>query len=205
MSSVAIPEWRSRGTVTQACNCDYGCPCNFNARPTYGHCEGQWTWHIEAGQYGDVRLDGLHFTLAADWPGAIHEGNGEAVLLIDERADPRQREAIETLVSGAAGGPWRIFRNTISTLHGPQFVPFDVDLSGAHTRVRAGDVLELEMEPIRNPVTKAEVFPRVVLPQGLVYKESTRTSSRMFRIEGPIQYEYAGRDAAFSPFEYTGP
>ncbi len=108
-------------------------------------------------------------------------------------------------MGGAAGGPWRILRNTISTLHGPQFVRFDVELAGARTRVRAGNVLELEMEPIRNPVTKAEVFPRVVLPQGFVYNESTRTSSRAFRIQGPIQYEYAGRDAAFSLFEYTGP
>ncbi len=33
MSSVAIPVWQIRGTVTQACSCNYGCPCNFNAPP----------------------------------------------------------------------------------------------------------------------------------------------------------------------------
>lgn len=32
--------WNLRGTVLIACNCDYGCPCNFNALPTKGHCEG---------------------------------------------------------------------------------------------------------------------------------------------------------------------
>src|SRR5215831_7029672 len=40
-------KWRLQGTVLVACNCDYGCPCNFNALPTQGKCEGHWTWHVE--------------------------------------------------------------------------------------------------------------------------------------------------------------
>ena len=39
--------WQLQGTVGVACNCDYGCPCNFNALPSKGKCEGQWTWHVE--------------------------------------------------------------------------------------------------------------------------------------------------------------
>jgi Protein of unknown function (DUF1326) len=34
-----------------ACNCDYGCPCNFNALPTQGKCEGGWTWHVDGGGF----------------------------------------------------------------------------------------------------------------------------------------------------------
>jgi hypothetical protein len=41
-----LPAWALRGTVMIACNCDYGCPCNVNGRPTNGDCEGGWTWHI---------------------------------------------------------------------------------------------------------------------------------------------------------------
>jgi len=29
-------DWDLEGTVVIACNCDYGCPCNFNALPTQG-------------------------------------------------------------------------------------------------------------------------------------------------------------------------
>src|SRR5262245_31089803 len=39
-------KWELTGTVLVACNCDWGCPCNFNARPTAGKCEGGWTWHV---------------------------------------------------------------------------------------------------------------------------------------------------------------
>ena len=85
--------WRLNGKVLVACNCDWGCPCNFNARPTTGKCEGGWTWHIEEGSYGDIKLHGLSFSVYANWPGAIHEGNGVALLLIDARADAAHPES----------------------------------------------------------------------------------------------------------------
>ena len=90
--------WRLTGTVLVSCNCDYGCPCNFNALPTKGNCEGGWTWHIEDGRFGDVALTGLSFGLYVKWPGAIHHGNGEGVFFVDERADAHQQDAIASLV-----------------------------------------------------------------------------------------------------------
>jgi len=27
--------WKTKGAVLVACNCDYGCPCNFNAQFDY--------------------------------------------------------------------------------------------------------------------------------------------------------------------------
>src|SRR5258705_11769573 len=77
--------WHLNGKVLVACNCNWGCPCNFNAPPTSGKCEGGWSWHVEEGAFGDVRLDGLNFSLFVNWPGAIHEGNGEAVVLFAPR------------------------------------------------------------------------------------------------------------------------
>ena len=86
--------WSIEGTVLVACNCDYGCPCNVNGRPSTGKCEGGWTWHIEQGKYGDVKLDGLNFGLYSNWPAAIHEGNGVGTCLIDQRADESQRAGL---------------------------------------------------------------------------------------------------------------
>jgi hypothetical protein len=197
--------WRLKGTVTLACNCDYGCPCNFNALPTQGHCEGEWNWHVEQGSYGDTRLDGLNFTVACDWPGAIHEGSGEAVVLIDERADDAQREAIQALVDGQNGGPWAIISTTLVKVSGPLFVPYEVKLDGIHSEVRAGNVLELVMEPIRNRTTGAESHPRILLPQGFIYKDAAIASSKSFRVQDGISYDHSGKYAAVSLFEYSGP
>ena len=195
--------WTMNGTVLIACNCDYGCPCNFNALPTAGKCEGEWTWHVEQGEYGDTDLSGLTFTLAVNWPGAIHEGNGEGLLLIDERADETQREVIRTLVKGGEGGPWGVLGWTWPTLHS-EAVPFELELDGIRSRVRAGDSFELELEPIRNPVTGAEVTPGAVLPQGIVFKRGDFASSKRDRV-GPLGIDYADKYTAVAPFEYTGP
>lgn len=205
MGTATAVTWHLRGTVLVACNCDYGCPCNFNARPTAGDCEGGWIWHVEDGRYGDVRLDGLNASLMADWPGAIHEGNGAALILIDERANEAQRGALSCLLDGEAGGPWAILRTTFAEIHGPRFVPFAVTLDGVRTSARAGDVVELEMEPIRNPVTGAEVHPGAVLPEGFIFKQGSFASSRAFRVRDGITLEHAGKYTAFAPFEYRGP
>jgi hypothetical protein len=196
-------EWELKGTVIVACNCDYGCPCNFNALPTTGKCEGTWTWHVERGTVGETSLDDLNFTVCVNWPGAIHEGNGEALILVDERADEAQRNAIETLVGGDAGGPWGVLAWTWPTIHGPKAVPYDLHLDGVKTRVKAGNSYEVVSETIKNPVSGAEVHPGATLPEGIVFKEADFGSSTTFRVADGIAYEHPGKYTAVGPFEYS--
>lgn len=197
--------WKLKGTVLIACNCDYGCPCNFNALPTQGKCEGQWTWFIDHGDYNGTDLSGLPFTLAVKWPGAIHEGNGEGVLLVDERATDAQRRAIHTLVVGGEGGPWGVLGWTWPTLHGPEAVRYDLELNGIESSVKAGDVFELAMEAIRNPVSGAQVTPSAVLPQGIVFKQADFAKSKLFRVGAPLGLDHSGKYSAVAPFEYSSP
>jgi hypothetical protein len=204
-SDAAVPTWHVRGQVILACNCDYGCPCNFNGLPTTGKCEGNWNWHITDGSYGDVSLSGLTFGVAVNWPKAIHNGNGDGVVVIDERANEAQREALQMLIAGKAGGPWKIISSTISKVSGPHYVPFEVKFDGFHSSVSAGDFVELQMEPVRNPVTNAEVHPRAVLPEGMVFKDGMLAASSTFRISGPVSFEHSGKYAAAAEFEYRGP
>jgi hypothetical protein len=194
-----------RGTLLIACNCDWGCPCNFNAPPTKGKCEGGWTWHVDEGLYGEVPLDELNFSVYVNWPGAIHEGNGEALVLVDDRADDRQRASLETIASGQAGGPWGVLAWTWPTVHGPYPAEYEIQLDGVHSRIRAGDYVELEGGPIRNPVTGAESYPGVVLPQGILIKHGDLGASVRFRVSNGIGYDHSGQYMASGPFEYEGP
>jgi hypothetical protein len=170
-----------------------GCPCNFNALPSHGHCEGGWTWHIDRGVFGDVSFDGLNFTVMVQWPGAIHEGNGHALVLVDEKADEAQRDAIATLIGGDHSGPWGVLAWTWPTVDGPHAVRYELELDGRNTRVRAGKALSLEMEPIRNPVTGAEVHSGVVLPEAIIVKQGDLASSKLFRVTNGISFEHSGR------------
>jgi hypothetical protein len=199
------PSWNLKGLVLIACNCDYGCPCNFNARPSHGKCEGGWTWHIERGSFQDVTLDGLNFSVYVNWPGAIHEGNGEAVILVDERANEVQRRAIATLMGGQVGGPWAVLAWTWPKMHGPLAVPYEIEFNGIGTKIKAGSVLEVESTTIRNPVNRAEVHPGVILPEGIIVKRADLGCSKVFRVSEGIRMDHSGQYTAIGSFDYVFP
>jgi hypothetical protein len=194
--------WQLNGNVLIACNCDWGCPCNFNARPSRGHCEGGWIWMIDRGHVDAVQLDGLGLALFADWPGAIHEGGGRAVCYLDERADAAQRTALTSVLFGELGGPWGLFRKTYD-LSRPDPARFEVSLAQQQTRAKIGSAVELEMQAIRNPVTQAEAHPEIVLPEGLVTKHGHLATSKVFRVRAGVEYDHSGQYAAFGAFAYS--
>ena len=47
-------DWSIKGPHFVNCNCDYGCPCQFNALPTYRTCLAVVAWQIDEGHFGDV-------------------------------------------------------------------------------------------------------------------------------------------------------
>ncbi len=205
VASTVVPAWSLKGKVVQACNCEYGCPCDFNAPPSHGKCEGTWTWHVEEGRFGDLDMSGLHFAAACKWPGQIHEGNGEAVPILDAAASPEQLAAIGTLLGGQAGGPWAIVASTLTKLHDPQIVAWDTHIDGANTTITAGDVLTMNAAPMRNPVTGEVHEATVLLPTGFIAPAMHKMTTSAFSMRDGIRYDYTGKDSAWGDFDYRGP
>ena len=167
--------WEIHAVEVGNCNCAYGCPCQFNALPTYGTCEAAVGIQIEKGFFGDVSLDGLKAGFTAKWPGPIHEGNGELQIIIDEQASSEQREALEKILSGdetedMATICWVI--NAMTTTHHETLfkpVTIEANVEGRKGRVVVDGVFELNVEPIKNPVTGDEHRARIDLPHGFEY------------------------------------
>lgn len=182
-NSSSKPKWSLKADYLQACNCDYGCPCEFEAPPTTGCCEGMGAWQIRQGSYsdadGEVKLDGLAFGFAARWPKAIHLGNGVAAMFYDERANVRQRQALLTITSGQAGGmPFEAIVTTFSTVHEPRFVPFVFSWNGKQSSVKIGSAIRADMEPITNPVTGKPEGIRVEHETGFIFKSAECVSAK---------------------------
>ncbi len=173
---MAMVEWRVRADEFANCNCAYGCPCQFNALPTQGFCEATAGWKIHEGHFGDVPLDGLNTAFFIHFPGAVHQGNGTIQLVIDERADARQREALVKIMSGEEteemATMWWVYSAMSPNKREPLFLPieFDVDVEGRSARLNIPGLLESVGEPIRNPVTGAEHRARINLPHGFEYR-----------------------------------
>jgi hypothetical protein len=112
-----VPEWRLAGDWFDICSCNIPCPCEFAQAPTNNACQGMLVWHIRQGYFGDIRLDGFNLLALAAFEGNLWAGaKARMGLFIDENADEPQRQALQTIFGGQAGGwpagfapatPWR--------------------------------------------------------------------------------------------------
>jgi hypothetical protein len=202
-----VESWTMKGATFGPCNCDWGCPCNFDAPPTYGHCDGVYVWALSEGRYGDVGLDGLNFAWAAHSPGAIHEGNLTAVWLVDQKASEEQRAALETLATGPAGLPFDILSSVTSTLLDTIYASFAVELAGIDTRAKVGDVFEVVQSRVKNPVTGEEEELYLDKPRGFtsIRSELGMAEVAYFQVDGLVLEGMSGKYAEYAEFEYAGP
>ena len=189
-------DWRLDGEWIKNCTCAYGCPCDFNARPTHGECKGLLGMRITKGHVGNTRLDGLSFFVTVHFPGPLHEGNGQAQPIIDERATPEQREALFSIMSGQNSGEgtlFHIFSLIVTKMHDPIFAPveFQFDKKARTARLVIPGVLETEVQPIKNPVTGADHRIQVVMPEGFEHIEGEIASANI-RSSGAIRFETKG-------------
>lgn len=200
--------WRIKGREFINCNCDWGCPCQFNALPTHGDCKAVGSYIIDEGFHGDVRLDGLHAALLVRWPKAIHEGDGELQVIVDDRGDEAQREAIRRILHGddteAGATIWQIFAATFTTVHDTLYRPIglEVDVDGRVAKLSIPGVVEAVGEPIRNPVTGETHRARIDLPNGFEYTLAEMGSGTM-KSEGPIALELAQTYGQFARIHMT--
>jgi len=195
--------WEIQARELINCNCAYGCPCQFSALPSKGYCEAIGGLVIDKGHYGDVSLDGTKVALALAWPGPIHQGKGRCQPVVDEAASAAQRDALLKIISGQDTDPFAtvfaVFATTFEKVFDPIFAPIeiDVDVDARRGKVRAGGVLEVNGEPIRNPVTGAEHRARIDLPNGFEY-ELAEVGSGTSRSTGHIALQLANTYAQFA-------
>ena len=187
--------WELHGRSFGNCNCAFGCPCQFNALPTYGTCEAAVGYIIDTGFHGDVRLDGLMAGFTVKFPGPVHEGNGEQQLVIDERATDEQRVALQTIMSGGdteemATMFWiydAMSPNKHDTLYKKLDMEIDIEARTGHILVDG--VYEVLGEPIKNPVTGAEHRVRIDIPNGFEYRIAEMGSGTTTTMGGGIQLD----------------
>lgn len=203
-----LVQWVMQGHEFTNCNCSWGCPCQFNGLPTQGHCRALCFVQIDKGRFDNVPLDGLRWGIMAAWPGAIHLGNGRLQTIIDERAAPEQRKAIETVSHGGETEPgsliWQVFSTTITeflpTLYRP--IELAIDYAGRTAHVKVPGIVEGQADTIRNPVTSAPHQVRVTMPTGFEFTESEVVSGKS-KGAGPIELNLDGSHAHLARIHWS--
>jgi hypothetical protein len=125
-------QWLFNSETYDNCNCAVNCGCQFNLPSTHGLCQSASVGQLVEGYFGDTSLEGLNWAALYKWPGEIKHGNGESQIVIDDRADDAQREALETILSGGACEPlsnhFSVFASTCSRFFKTLFLPIDLTL-----------------------------------------------------------------------------
>jgi hypothetical protein len=159
---------------------------------------------IDSGHHGDTRLDGLRFAAVVAWPGAIHEGHGHIVPIVDERATPEQREALLRIMSGEDTEPgatvFQVFSTTYEKVHDPVFAPIEVeiDVEARTARIEVPGMIDARGEPILNPVTGMPHRARIDLPAGFEYTQA-EVGRGWAKTSGPIEHDLKDSHAHFAP------
>ena len=198
--------WRVSGTYLEACNCEAICPCRTiggrrGGRSTYGVCLGSLSWQIEEGRAGEVALAGMRAVLANRYDDDESGSPWSFVLYIDERADERQREALESIFLGRVGGtpelqfPW-VWKP--STLLGVRHVAIEVDHTPGRGWFRAGGQVSVR---VREPVAELETVTCVIPGHDRYGREVV---ADLLRVEdGPLEFELSGSCGYEATFDYS--
>ena len=188
--------WEFKGRELVNCTCDYGCACQFNGLPDKGHCYAVAGIQIDQGYHGNTPLGGLKIAAVYKWPGPVHEGNGEALPFVDQRADDKQREALLRIMVGEDTDPFAtmlaVYASTVTKLHDPVFtdIDFEVDVDSRKGRLSIAGYVEMTGEPIRNKVSGEESRAQIVLPNGFEYAVADIGSASSRTTGGPMQVDF---------------
>jgi hypothetical protein len=202
-------DWYVEGVSFGNCNCSYGCPCQFEALPTQGHCRGFEVFRIDKGHFGEVSLEGLKAAVFYAWPGPIFQGKGELQAVIDVRADARQREAMVKIVHGEetaeAATHWWVFRAMSDKVHETLYMPieYEVNIEGRTARVFIPGVVESVGEPIKSPATGAEHRVRIDLPGGIEF-ELAEIGSATTKATGAVKLDLNSSYGQFNILRHSG-
>lgn len=213
--TTAIPKWSLSGDWFDVCKCNIPCPCAFAQTPSYGDCDGVLAYHIKKGLYGDVSLDGLNVLALADFKGNIWAGNTKANMAVffDETANEEQRESLDMIFTGKAGGFMAEFAKLVGEVRGVEFAPIKIKV--------AEDLSQWSAEIPGKVMAKAEALTGPMTPSGKRVQSlnlpgsevgpgtvATWVTAVVDEVNVPnvrYQCKRSGRSGKYIPFNWIGP
>lgn len=206
--------WKAAGDWFDVCKCNIPCPCTFAQAPSYGDCEGVLAYHIKKGNYGDTPLDGLNVLMVGGFTGNAWAGeakNSRMAFFFDERGDERQREALQMIFMGKAGGFMAEFAKLFGKILGTEFasIKFEVADDLAYWSAEIPGRVDARAEALAGPMTPpgkrvqtlnapgSETGPGTVATWG-------RAVAGKADVTG-FKFDWKGRSSKHIPFDWTGP
>ena len=198
--------WRLKGTYFESCNCNVPCPCgatSFALPADQERCLVALAFNVTSGEVDGVDVGGLSLVLVADAPGRMADGNWRVGVVMDAAASKEQADALGAVFSGQKGGPMGALSPLIGEQLGIQVAPIEYSNGSTHHRVKAGDLIEMEVEDF---VPQGMNGPTKLV--GVAHPVSTTltvASTKTARVQCfGLDFSTTGKNAHAAPFSWTG-
>jgi hypothetical protein len=132
-------------------------------------------------------------------------------LFIDVCADTRQRDALQMVFSGQAGGFMATFATFVSEVRGIEYVPITFDLADdlAYWRAEIPGQVKASAEALTGPTTPPGARVQLLNPPGSetgpgqIATWATATDNLVDAYG--FRWNWAGKSSKHIPFDWTGP
>jgi hypothetical protein len=196
-----------KGEYLKNCNCAPSCTCDTTGDPLpHPYCEGLVGMNVQEGKFDNVDLKGVKWVAVVHFPGAMHQGNGDVEVYIDEKASPSQRDALLEILPGKAGEAFfEIVAAVCPNFKGVHFVPINWQFNKAKrlARVAIPGFIETTSEPLKIIPTGEEQRVIVRMPNGFEYKEMEVAQAVTLKATGAIKFDWKGTHSSLAHVEQT--
>ena len=147
--------YQLEGQLLEVCTCNVLCPCWVGEDPDGGICQGVLAWHIDKGTVDGLNVSGLTLVALCHIPGNILKGNWRVVVYVDEKASPKQQEALLKVWTGKLGGPLKDLSQLIGEVAGVERAPITFQVEGVKGTLKIGRAIEAKLAPFQGAQGKS--------------------------------------------------
>lgn len=201
--------WEVEGVMSDACQCSVYCACEFNDKPTAGHCDDAAMLSIQRGHFGAVKLDGLRVAVVTQSPegerviDSIGHLNFAHIYLPKSSSEEQARALAEVArrsLGTFAGGVAKI------SLHEEVVrAPIEATLTPTRHTIRIPGVLDLEIEAMTggDGTTPIKIANHPFSPLG--FGDPLVARSKVYTYtHGNVRWDYKGHTASIRTFKLSG-
>lgn len=198
-------DWWAEGLLFENCSCTAVCPghIHFSQRCTRDVCQGFWAIRFDDGRLGDVELAGTRAVVIYETPPVMIEGGWKQRIVISDHATPEQFRALEEILTGVRGGPWRILARFVANALPTRAAPIAIDAAPMAKSVTIKGMVRGAIEAIRGrnraePVNFVNIFNQIHDSTQVIAMGSTRCDDE------DIAFSIEQGHALWSRFRWTG-
>jgi hypothetical protein len=192
------------GDLFDACSCHAPCPCWVGQTADNEECDSSRLYHITSGTIDGVEVNGLSVVTLERTPVPARNAGWQKVILIDRKADKKQREALQKFFLGQIGDQF----TDLHELMGNRVDVESADISFSHDEnrdpiIKVHGIMLAEMKPFRGdngqPITMQNAKKGVANATTLIgYSKIHSVTAAKYNFD----WSFTKRSAMLTKFEY---